>query len=238
MTNAELIQAIKAEINYRIETYIGNAQSCVGTTIVDGLEEVLDFISTLESENPMQEGLEKEIENAWENLEKDYSPSALDETKILVSGLVGEKQFSKIAEHFAEWGAEHAKIDATEMLGEDEKPVPADLEEVANGYEKKHTYQRYDGGGLTPEYDATLAEAFIDGVKWQNEQDDYDTIFYKGMMYYRKQMLEEAVEGEVDKFGEVAYVKERNNAELTKYLSRFNNGDKVKIIVIHETDIR
>ena len=54
----------------------------------------------------------------------------------------------------------------------------------------------------------------------------------------RKKMMEDAVEGEVYKFGEVAYVKERNNAELTKYLSQFNNGDRVKIIVIHETDIR
>lgn len=55
---------------------------------------------------------------------------------------------------------------------------------------------------------------------------------------YEEKMLKEAVKGEVYKFGEVAYVKERNNAELTKYLSQFNNGDKVKIIVVHETDIR
>ena len=53
-----------------------------------------------------------------------------------------------------------------------------DLEEAADGYERKHTYQRYDGGGLTPEYDATLAEAFIAGAKWQKEQ-----------------MMKEAVEG-------------------------------------------
>lgn len=55
---------------------------------------------------------------------------------------------------------------------------------------------------------------------------------------FKEQMLKDAVEGEVYKFGEVAYVKECNNAELTKYLSQFNNGDRVKIIVIHETDIR
>ena len=56
--------------------------------------------------------------------------------------------------------------------------------------------------------------------------------------WQKTKMLKEAVRGEVYKFGEVAYVKERNNAELTKYLSQFNNGDKVKIIVVHETDIR
>ena len=62
------------------------------------------------SEKPMnQEGLEKEIENAWEKLEKDYSPSALDKTEILVSGLVGEKQFSNIALHFYELGKKDMK---------------------------------------------------------------------------------------------------------------------------------
>ena len=63
-------------------------------------------------------------------------------------------------------------------------------------------------------------------------------VFIAGAECDREQMLKDAVEGEVYKFGEVAYVKERNNAELTKYLSQFNNGDRVKIIVIHETDIR
>jgi len=48
--------------------------------------------------------------------------------------------------------------------------IDKSLEEAANEYEKKHTYQRYDGGGFTPEYDATLAEAVIFGAKWQKEQ--------------------------------------------------------------------
>ena len=66
----------------------------------------------------------------------------------------------------------------------------------------------------------------------------YGIGFLEGAEWTREQMLKGAVEGEVYKFGEVAYVKECNNAELTKYLSQFNNGDKVKIIVINETDIR
>ena len=41
-------------------------------------------------------------------------------------------------------------------------------EEAAKEYEKEHTYQRYDGGGLTPEYDTTLAEAFIAGAEWHD----------------------------------------------------------------------
>ena len=52
----ELIAKIKAEIDYRIEIYIGHAQSCVGTTLIDGLEEALDILSTFESEKPMNVG--------------------------------------------------------------------------------------------------------------------------------------------------------------------------------------
>lgn len=48
-----------------------------------------------------------------------------------------------------------------------EQPVlPEGLEEAAEEYEKKHTFQRYDGGGFTPEYNETLAEAFIAGAEW------------------------------------------------------------------------
>jgi len=53
--------------------------------------------------------------------------------------------------------------------------IPDGLEEEAEKYEKEHTYQRYDGGGLTPEYDATLAEAYIAGAKW-GEKNAYKAI--------------------------------------------------------------
>lgn len=51
-----------------------------------------------------------------------------------------------------------------EMRPNGSSETPNDIEEAAQEYEKKHTYQRYDGGGLTPEYDATLAEAIICGA--------------------------------------------------------------------------
>lgn len=51
----------------------------------------------------------------------------------------------------------------------EEKPSQS-LEEAAEEYEKNHTYQRYDGGGFTPEYNATLAEAFQAGAQWQAKQ--------------------------------------------------------------------
>lgn len=94
MTNAELIDKIKAEINYRIETYIGNAQSCVGTTLVDGLEEVLDLLSTLESENPM-------------NMDEELNEEIKKEMVKLPFFIRGKDQIA-FARHFAKWGAEHA----------------------------------------------------------------------------------------------------------------------------------
>lgn len=57
-----------------------------------------------------------------------------------------------------------------EMRPNGSSEIPNDLEEAAEEYEKRHTYQRYDGGGLTPEYDATLAEAFIAGYNLCKEQ--------------------------------------------------------------------
>jgi len=41
-----------------------------------------------------------------------------------------------------------------------------ELNKAAEMYDSAHTYQRYDGGGYTPEYDATLADAFKAGVEW------------------------------------------------------------------------
>lgn len=64
-----------------------------------GLPKSWDF----QQEQP-EVDIEKEIEKGWEELEKDYSPSALDKSYIIVSGLVGEKQFSRIARHFYELG--------------------------------------------------------------------------------------------------------------------------------------
>lgn len=80
-------------------------------------------------------------------------------------------------------------------------------------------------------------DRFEDWMETYN-QSDYPTSFTTRDIarhfaeWQKSQMLKGAVEGEVYKFGEVAYVKERNNAELTKYLSQFNNGDKVRIVVL------
>lgn len=80
---------------------------------------------------------------------------------------------------------------------------------------------------------AKLSRIAVHFAKWQAEQDNYDTIFHKGMMYYRKQMMEDAVEGRI---GQVAFHNAVYLQELkwTNFLDGFKKGDKVRIIIVKE----
>ena len=99
-----------AEIERRIESWTIRGEhspagqgrdTCVSR--VTELSDLLSFVTSLQQEQP-EVDLEKEIEKGWEELEKDYSPSALDKSCMIVSGLIGEKQFSRIARHFYNLG--------------------------------------------------------------------------------------------------------------------------------------
>ena len=181
-----IIEKVKAEIERRRDSYL-KAHGKYGrdADYIAATEDLrlLEFLDTIELEKPMNpEGLEEEIDRFFGIYRKDGKTYAIKDDEECVDWKMDCNPDFEIAfaSHFAQWGAEHAKIDVTdfckpidpsiaqciadhswEMLGEDERPVPEDLEEAAGEYEKKHTYQRYDGGGLTPEYNATLAEAFI-----------------------------------------------------------------------------
>ena len=103
MTNAEIIQAIRNEIErlkeeaynsilpdepkYRTHYKVGKKELC---------EELLSFLSTLESEKPM-DGLEEEIDRIVK-CEKEFMNFQCR------SQLIGY-----MARHFAQWGAEHLK---------------------------------------------------------------------------------------------------------------------------------
>jgi hypothetical protein len=99
---------------------------------------------------------------------------------------------------------------------ESEKPLPNDLEEAAGEYEKKHTYQRYDGGGLTPECDVTLAEAFIAGYNLCKEQ-----------------MLKDAVEAKIYGYDDGSFELIASWLDMPNN-SIYKDGDKVKIIIVKE----
>ena len=77
-------------------------------------EQILSFLSTLESEKPMnQKGLEREIERCLWKLSDDPS----------------NEELCMFARHFAQWGAKH--------LADDSKTSPNDLEEAAEKYSKE-----------------------------------------------------------------------------------------------------
>jgi hypothetical protein len=211
MTNIELLAKIKAEIERRIKE-LSEAESdyreegcdSISAFLISGISElqkILSFLSTLESEKPMnQDGLDEETVRIEFHTIAD---------KCFNEGIEGWEREKLIALHFAKWGAEH--------LADARKTSPRDLEEAADEYEKKHTYQRYDGGGFTPEYDATLAEAVIFGAKWQKEQMIKDAISCK-VFWHDGPLLD--------------YTQEQQDNALERIGA--NVGDKVKIIIIKE----
>lgn len=95
MTNAELIQKIRAEIE-RLKGYY-RITNPYDKRAIRVCENLLSFLDTLESEKQMnQEGLEEEY--------KDYI-----ESDLVYSKLVNRNAGLSIARHFAKWGAEHLK---------------------------------------------------------------------------------------------------------------------------------
>ena len=91
-----IIEQIKAEIKRRIELHdslASNAESEMIANLEIGaaqaLEDILPFISTLESEKQIiQGGLEEEIKRYYDDLD-------------------GDCRYAQTARHFAQWGAEH-----------------------------------------------------------------------------------------------------------------------------------
>ena len=132
MTNAELIAKIKAEIE-RLKGIGGivpldNREQKTGYE--SALIDIEIFLSTLESEKPMQEGLEKEI-TTWIPTHISGGENGIQWRHDHFHGkrdghLSGEylERTSQLdlARHFAKWGAKHFR-DSTKMV-----ETPKDLE--------------------------------------------------------------------------------------------------------------
>ena len=149
MTNTEIIQAIKAEIERR-KGYI---------SVTHFAEELLSFLSTLESEKPMN----------LDELMKEAQRYYFDNFEYLSSDQPTLSILTNIASHFAEWGAEHNSS----------SEIPKDLEEAAEDFVWEVMENDEDGisdlcrklrptSKISDFYDA-LAEFFIAGAKWQAE---------------------------------------------------------------------
>lgn len=166
MTNAELISKIKVEIERLRDEYADIAiDSRYGTVnanhVVADLEQLLSFLSTLESEKTISPW--KKIHTYTEEIHEG------DMEKMLLELSVGK-------------GEKRTKIalpDRIVDILESEKPVPNGLEEAANEYANKHysewdeSWDDYNGHNIEPENDKLqLMDAFIAGAKWQKEQDE------------------------------------------------------------------
>lgn len=89
----------------------------------------------------------------------------------------------------------------------------------------------------------TRAEDFKAGAEWQKEQDTREMIMSDGSYFQKcyelgkkdmkKEMLEDAIEGRVGQTGfhNSIYIKEPKWCDT---LNNFNNGDKVRVIIIKE----
>lgn len=110
MTNEELIAKIKDEIG-RLKKHTAKCGYPGQDEFADGNREgrnficdkLLSFLDTLESEKPMQRGLEEELDK-WRHehfhgkRDDHFSGEYLERTSQL-----------DLARHFAQWGAEHLK---------------------------------------------------------------------------------------------------------------------------------
>jgi hypothetical protein len=131
---------------------------------------------------------------------------------------------------------------------EPEKPVPNDLEEYASrtGFDYVDNIVQEHPGHRFNDHDVEYAyrDGIIAGAKWQADHTPLpeDTVlFNKGVEEGKRQMMENAVEGEVcipnvwveHKEGKELVVR----AEISKELG-FKFGEKVRVIVLPKEDSR
>lgn len=237
MTNAELIQAIRAEIERRVDILatVSVKQAKDGdsemSTYYHGkavsLEELIPFLSTLESEKPIPADLEEAADNYKNDYPNHTDAFAWASKRAFIAGAEWQEEkdneAAKLAEEKAffagaEWQKEQFeknRLAACENQTKEEYDRETDFAlEIIN---KEHRQP-------------TFSDAINYGMRLQKEQDNYDTIFHKGMMYYRKQMMEEAVEGEVvlNPYPTICL------DDCKDY--DFKDGDKVRVIVCKKED--
>lgn len=222
MTNTELISKIKAEIERRVDILatVSVKQEKDGdsemSTYYHGkavsLEELLSFLSTLESEKPMsQEELEEEINRT-------YHDGSVADTSDL-----DHNSYENIARHFYELGCRRTaeKYDEIEYNRQRaEESVPKDLEEAAKEYLDK----LFGKGKHQPFY----KELFIAGAKWQKELMMEDAV--EGEVCGR--VYDHINVHFAD--GVCKFLEPKNISHIPADVSKYKVGDKVRVIIVKE----
>lgn len=197
-------------------------------------------------ESFVSEGLEEAAEKASKTWRRNEDGSESKELfpQAFVRGFIAG----------AEWGAEHLvgvrkmidpkkKKGRTDCSSQGEVPndslatqsyenIPNDLEEAAKEYARN--YIPFDQCDLRD-----ILRVFKAGAGWQKKRDDLETAdllaiaHLQGMEQQKAKMMEMAVEGRIgqDVFHNSIYIKE---PEWRDTLDKFNDGDKVRVIVINE----
>lgn len=219
MTNAELIQKIRNEIERRLKDYweisFHDTNSYNQDTNVKELKELLSFLSTLESEKPIN--LEEEINRyLHEECSDDDEPG-----------------IHEIAEHFAEWGYLRAAEKYNEIeynRQRAEESVPNDLKEAADNFANQDCVtfiSRKKGFIAGAKYQAEQYHFF--NKAWaENMQAELDRNYENGKQAMKEQMMKQAVEGKIIFLlnGDVAV----NIGDTDEY----KLGQKVRIIIVKD----
>ena len=157
----------------------------------------------------------------------------------------GRKSYEKVAEQMR-----------------NELAITKDLEEVSSEYSVNeadrvwgkpdpHDYTDHSGCGAAHDnYEVGLQVGFKAGSKWQKEQmeethcprsEKWKEVeetarheYENGWKNCKEQMIKEAVEGEVRKDGTIGYFEFSNEQQFHSLLEQFQDGDRVRIIIVKE----
>ena len=108
--------------------------------------------------------------------------------------------------------------------------------EAAKSAEKKTEFGELVHSKVSRGVNSAYGIGFLEGAEWAREQmplPEDTLIFRKGVEEGKRLMMEDAVEGEVHHCMSVHYVVTNEN-QLAEALKRFNDSDKVRIIIVKE----
>ncbi len=243
----ELIQQIKAEVerlkeennNIRCDS---NKAYCQGYG--DAFVDLLTSLSTLESEKPTLQEQTVDLDDAinnWQGIEA--FPEGCGITPLPKAMEIVDKT----ARHFYELGRQSK-----------EQPVSEELETEAlrsAGVLLSEHFEDEDDDAIRTTALRCWKGGFIAGAKWQAEKDardmymsdnlHFEKVYQLGRTDMREQLMKEAVEGEVCgrvhdhinvRFadGVCKFLEPKNISHIPADVSKFNVGDKVRIIIVKE----
>lgn len=214
------IEKIRAEIERLKSTNPSeyNYQNAEG--YVWALDDILSFIDTL-SEEPDKSLEEAANEFCKTIFHKPFSENPQEEQIVYD----GDRYVGFIAG--AKWQVEQFeknRLAACEKQTKEE--YDREMEFAVSIIEKEHRQP-------------TFSDAINYGIEWQKKQipmPEDTVLFNKGVAEGKRLMTEGAIEGEVYKYDKFSYVKEKNSNSLTEALTKFNDGDTVKIIIVKEDE--